>query len=257
MKTSENIQKAYDEQYDDRMTKWRELGGKYKAQNIIKVANGRTFNKVLDFGAGEGSIMKFLDDNEMFKELYAVEISDSAILQLKKRNLKKLKEIQKFDGYQTSYQDDEFDLVYCSHVIEPVEFPRLVLREIRRISKFQVFEIPLDYSMNVDSQVKHFLSYGHINIFTPSLFKFLLKSEGFKVNDECFTETAKEVVKYNWYVNMGVKKTLKKELFYSIRERLHSMKKMVYGEAKANEYMYRAYTCFTIKDGDSLSIFNK
>jgi hypothetical protein len=56
---------------------------------------------------------------------------------------------------------------------------------------------------------------------------------------------------------MGVKKTLKKEFFYSIKDSLRSMKKMLYGEAKANEYMYRAYTCFTIKDGDSLSIFNK
>ena len=77
-----------------------------------------------------------------------------------------------------------FNMVYCSHVIEHVEHPRILLREIGRVSEFQVFEIPLDYSCDVNKKVQHFISYGHINIFTPALFKFLLLSEGFEIISE-------------------------------------------------------------------------
>ena len=32
--------------------------------------------------------------------------------------------------------------------------------------------------------IQHFLSYGHINIYTPTLFRFLLKSEGYEFISE-------------------------------------------------------------------------
>ncbi|HWV33863.1 MAG TPA: hypothetical protein VN038_29610, partial [Dyadobacter sp.] len=52
---------------------------------------------------------------------------------------------------------------------------------IKRVSKYQIFEVPIDFSFYVDRKLEHFLSYGHINIYTPSLFRFLLKSENFEV----------------------------------------------------------------------------
>jgi hypothetical protein len=35
IEVAKTIQSAYDEQYTDKITKWRELGGKYKAENIL------------------------------------------------------------------------------------------------------------------------------------------------------------------------------------------------------------------------------
>jgi ubiquinone/menaquinone biosynthesis C-methylase UbiE len=254
IKTSTNIQTGYDEQYNDRMTLWREIGGKYKYQNILNAINGKSFKKVLDFGAGEGSILKFFDESSLFEELYALEISDSGIAQIKKRELKKLRELKKFNGYNTEYSDNEFDLVYCSHVIEHVEHPRLVLREIKRISKYQVFEIPLDYSKNVDSKIKHFLGYGHINIFTPSLFKFLLKSEGFTIENEIHTDTAKEVLKFNYYQNLGLKKNIKRKIFIHLVSNKSKIARVLVGDKKSKEFYHSAYTCFTRESGD-LKIF--
>jgi len=249
IKTSKNIQDAYDEQYDERMTKWRELGGKYKSKNIIQVANGRSFKKVLDFGAGEGSILQFLDNNKQFETLYALEISESGINQIKNRNLNNLIEVKKFDGYKTAYADDEFDLAYCAHVIEHVEHPRLVLREIQRISKFQIFEIPLDYSRFVGNQVEHFLGYGHINIFTPALFQFLLKSEGFEIHEETHSSIAKEVLEFNWYQNMKLKPTLKRKIQAYIYSNRSKITRKLFGKSIANEFYHSAYTCFTSKTG--------
>lgn len=254
IKTSQDVQKAYDEQYTDKITPWRELGGKQKAKNILHVVGNQSFQKVLEFGAGEGSILKFLDKNEQFKELYALEISDSGIKQIQDRNLENLKEVKKFDGYTTDYADQEFDLVYCSHVIEHVEHPRLVLREIKRISKCQVFEIPLDYSKKVDTQVEHLLGYGHINVFTPSLFKFLLQSEGFQIQKDLLLPISKEVLEYNWYNNMNLKRTLKRKLSSYFTTNRYKIIKTFLGKAIANEHAYHTYTCFTTKTG-KLKIF--
>ena len=171
---------------------------------------------MLDFGAGEGSILGQFDGYDAFKHLYAVEISDSGISQINKRNIKSLVEVKKFDGYATGYADEEFDLLYCSHVIEHVEHPRLVLREIKRISNAQVFEVPLDYGRTLGKKTKHFLSYGHINIFTPSTFKFLLYSEGFKITEELHANTPKEILEFNWYENMNLKRNFKRRLLANV-----------------------------------------
>ena len=86
-----------------------------------------------------------------------------------------------FDGYKLPFENDVFDLAMCSHVIEHVEYPRMLIREICRVSKKQIFEVPIDFSLNVDNRVDYFMSYGHINIYTPQTFRFLLKSEGLKI----------------------------------------------------------------------------
>jgi ubiquinone/menaquinone biosynthesis C-methylase UbiE len=148
---TKTLQCAYDEQYTDAMTEWRELGGRYKAENILTVCRDHTFAKVLECGAGEGSILKFLDASGAFSELYAIEVSDSGISQILRRGIPTLREVKKFNGYEIPYPDEAFDMVYCSHVIEHVEHPRLLLRELKRVSRFQVFEVPLDYSIGVDT----------------------------------------------------------------------------------------------------------
>ncbi len=251
---AKTLQSSYDELYTDGMAEWREIGGKCKAANILKVCGNLTFDKVLECGAGEGSILKFLDASGAFSELYAIEISDSGLNQIRKRNLAKLKEARKFNGYEIPYADNEFDLAYCSHVIEHVEHPRILLREIKRISEFAVFEIPLDYSVGVDKNLAHFLSYGHINIFTPSTFKFLLKSEGYEIINEIFTHTTKEVIRFSWYKNMKLTKTLKRELFLHMYPVLNYLKKMKLGNKLYQETGYSAYTCLAKRVGE-LKIF--
>jgi ubiquinone/menaquinone biosynthesis C-methylase UbiE len=107
-----------------------------------------------------------------------------------------LKEVNKFDGYKIPYSDKSFDLAMCSHVLEHVEHPRLLLREIARVSNYQFFEVPIDFSFFVDKKIQHYLDYGHINIFTPALFKFLLKSEGFEVISEDFVFITKDQIRF-------------------------------------------------------------
>lgn len=193
---SSSIQNVYDQQYVNSDAQWREIGARQKADDIIKLCLKFYFKKVLDVGAGDGAVLKELDSRRFTENLHAVEISGSGIEKINQRQLKSLREVKLFDGYTIPYEDKTFPLATCSHVIEHVEHPRLLLREIARVSEYQFFEVPIDFSMFVDRKIDHFLSYGHINIYTPALFKFLLKSEGFEVIDELFLFFSDEVVSY-------------------------------------------------------------
>ena len=195
----------YDDFYDDSIVEWRELGARYKAQNIINVSGGKTYKNVLDCGAGEGSVLKFLDRSDFCENLFAIEISSSGIEQIEGLELTKLREVKKFDGYTIPFPDNFFDLVYCSHVIEHVEHPRMLLREIKRVSKSQIFEVPLDHVINVDKYYKELHSFGHINVYTPSTFRYLLKSEGFSIKRDFKTRINKEMLTFDMYRNRKIK----------------------------------------------------
>lgn len=218
MGINDQLKQKYDNQYEDGIEEWRMLGGQDKATNIIEMAKGLSFESVLDVGSGEGSVLQWLDKYEFSDNITSVEISQSGVDKLKARSMKSVKAIHLFDGYKLPFDDNSFDLVMCSHVIEHVEHPRLLLREIKRVSKYQIMEVPIDFSYKVDQKVKHFLDYGHINIYTPQTFRFLLLSEGFEVLGYKNALYDKSVFQYlNRGKSIGTKlKTGTKRLLWSV-----------------------------------------
>ncbi len=254
-KISSDIQNVYDESYSKINNQWRELGAKYKAENIINVSKGFHFNKVLEAGAGDGSILMFLDKYKFCDNLHALEISKSGIDLIEQKKIKSLKSVSSFDEYKTSYHDKEFDLVILAHVLEHVEHERLLIRELKRISKYQIFEIPLDYRYNVDSRMNHFLGYGHINVYTPSSLRFLLKSEKLEVISDISTLTNPAVNKFNQYIN----KVKKKNLISSVKIEMEYFLKDFLGKVmgrKIQEKFGNAYTVLTKHDNGELEIFS-
>ncbi|MBI3631233.1 MAG: hypothetical protein HY221_02750, partial [Candidatus Sungbacteria bacterium] len=115
-------------------------------------------------------------------------------------------------------------------------------------------EIPLDYSVNVDKKVAHYLSYGHINVYTPSLFKFLLKSEGYEILAERLTQTTNEVTRYNMYNNMKLEKSFLREVKLTMGPVINFLRKIKLGQEKYNEFAFSAYTCLA-KGAGELKIF--
>lgn len=239
----EGIIAAYDDFYTGLDEKWRLLSAKYKAKNILEVCKGREFKKVLEVGAGDGSILTYLNESNFAPELHALEISQSGVDQINARKLDRLRSVQVFDGYHIPFEDDAFDLVILSHVLEHVEFERQLLREIRRVAAFVVIEVPRDYRYGVDKRMKHFLNYGHINMYTPTMLRFLVRSEGFEVISDKISLIQPEVTRFNAFVNLKRKKSLLASLRIEAEFLLKNLLIRL-GGRKTHERFANAYTVF-------------
>ncbi len=239
MEVKKDLQDTYNEYYDAGITEWRELGARQKAKNIIEISAEFNFQKVIEVGAGDGSILAEINRLNFASKLYAVEISESGIEAIKKRNLSSVIEVQKFDGYKTSYPDDFFDLAILSHVLEHVEYPRMLLRELKRISKYQIIEVPRDYSFNVDKKVKSLIDYGHINVYTPTLLRFLLKTENFQILNDKMAFYPKEIIAFSWKRNqkkLAFYKKIKLEIYILLRSIAYSLFTQNRREVMINTY---------------------
>jgi ubiquinone/menaquinone biosynthesis C-methylase UbiE len=253
LQTSGNVKTAYNEFYKTHDEAWRMLGAKYKAQHIIDVCKGQSYTKVLEVGAGDGSILQKLSEYNFAPEYHAVEISDSGVAHIQSRNIKKLVSVQEFDGYKLPFEDDSFDLVILSHVLEHVEHERLLLREIKRVSRSFVIEVPIDYKTNVDKRIKHFLAYGHINVYTPTSLRYLLQTEGFEIQKDLTSIIGPEVTRFNTFINQKKPKTFINE--FKIFAAFTVKNTLVELSDKFKEKLANAYTVLCTKTDKQADIF--
>jgi ubiquinone/menaquinone biosynthesis C-methylase UbiE len=253
LQTSGNVKTAYNEFYKTHDEAWRMLGAKYKAQHIIDVCKGQSYTKVLEVGAGDGSILQKLSEYNFAPEYHAVEISDSGVAHIQSRNIKKLVSVQEFDGYKLPFEDDSFDLVILSHVLEHVEHERLLLREIKRVSRSFLIEVPIDYKTNVDKRIKHFLAYGHINVYTPTSLRYLLQTEGFEIQKDLTSIIGPEVTRFNTFINQKKPKTFINE--FKIFAAFTVKNTLVELSDKFKEKLANAYTVLCTKTDKQADIF--
>ncbi|MEO7211850.1 class I SAM-dependent methyltransferase [Mucilaginibacter sp.] len=253
-KLSGNVKTAYDEFYQKHDEAWRMLGAKYKAQHIVDVCAGKSFGKVLEVGAGDGSILKYLSDQNFAPEYHAVEISDSGVAHIKSRDIKGLRSVQEFDGYKLPFEDNSFDLIILSHVLEHVEHERLLLREMKRVASHFAIEVPLDYKAGVDKRIKHFLAYGHINVYTPTSLRYLLMTEGYEVEKDLTSMIEPEVTRFNTYINQKKPKSLVTNLKIAAEYTVKNTLSKIGGE-KATERYANAYTVLCKKTDKQADIF--
>lgn len=251
---SEDVKSAYNHFYKENDDAWRMLGAKAKARNIMDVCQSIKPEKILEVGAGDGSILHFLDQENFAKEIFALEIADTGVSIIKSRALKSVVDVQSFDGYKIPYPDGFFDLVILAHVLEHVEHERLLLRELKRVARYIVIEVPLDYRFGVDSRMKHFLSYGHINMYTPTLIRFLLQTEGMEVTADKTSLTPTETIKFNEFMNKKNKKTFTRVLKIELEYRLKKLFGAILGKKKQEQFG-NAYTVLTKHSSQNLQIF--
>ena len=251
---SEDVKSAYNQFYKANDEAWRMLGAKSKAQNIMEVCRSLNPQTVLEVGAGDGSILHFLDKAKFAPALYALEIADTGVELIRNRQLESLKDVQSFDGYHIPYPDDHFDLVILAHVLEHVEHERILLRELKRVARYVVIEVPLDYRFGVDNRMKHFLNYGHINMYTPTLIRFLLQTEGLEIVADKTSLTPTETIKFNEFVNRKNKKTFTRLLKIELEYRIKKLFGSLLGKKKQEQFG-NAYTVLTRNSSQNLQIF--
>jgi len=235
-------------------TIWKRMG--HKARKIfLKRLSIVIFYPALDLknlgnAIGDGAILEILAREYPLSLFYAIEISDSGIERILNRKITRLAEAVKFDGYEIPYPDQHFDLSYCSHVIEHVENPRMLIRELKRVSKKIIFEVPIDFSKHLDNNYRHFFNYGHINIYTPSLFRFLLRSEGLVILSDRYTKLSRNVIRFNWYNNLKFNKTIWNETIIIFYHQLRWIRLLLNGLFPTKEWTSSAYTCLVERQNE-------
>lgn len=191
-------------------TQWRMVGAEGKADHVIELCarNGLVPTNLLEVGAGDGAILMWLGKKSFCKTMHAVEISHSGVKTILDQQIPKLVSCQPFNGYSLPFIDDAFDLVVLSHVLEHVEYERALLREVSRVSRYQVIEIPMDFGALEND---HFQmlgpSYGHINAHSPASLRFLLSTENLTVLDGLLGQYALALQEYDYFVNNSRDKT--------------------------------------------------
>ncbi len=195
-KISQHLKEHYEEVFSEKSEIFYAIGSHQKVKNILDIAKGKDFKTAVEIGPGNGYILQGLSKADFAESFATGEISTSAIEAIKKKNIPKLNLIKQFDGGYLPFEDKSFDVAICSHVVEHVEHPRILLKELQRIAHYQIIEIPIDFGFHVDRKYEHYLSYGHINIYTPPLFDFLLKSTGLTVERSFARMYSDEVFKH-------------------------------------------------------------
>lgn len=184
---SNELQELYNNYYDKNTNKKRVLSALDSVREILNISKSIKYNNVLDVGSGDGSVIEELE-NWINEKIFSVEISDSGIETIKKRKLKQLVDVKKFNGYTIPYSKNSFDLSLSTYVLEHVEHERLFLREISRVSKYSIISVPLENTIFIKKSLKFSKKIGHINFYNKDTFENLLNSSGLKVLDiYCYT----------------------------------------------------------------------
>lgn len=195
--TTVGINKSiYEGYYKADFAEWGKITAVDKARHIIAMCGEFEHQKIIEVGAGDGAVLNELSINNFSDNMYALEIAESAVQALRKREINGLKESRNFDGNVMPYADKAFDLAIASHVLEHVEHPRLFLKELSRVAKQVFIEIPLENSFQGRRDSVNAIKYGHINYFNPFLIEKLLKSVGMSIAKKTIVDFSPEVYKY-------------------------------------------------------------
>ncbi len=99
-------------------------------------------SKVIDLGCGNGSLMKYLLERKKNLTIEGIEISDTGV-EIGRRHGLNIKRGSIDDKNTFSdYGDNQFDYSICNATFSMVMYPEVLLKEMKRISKYQIISFP-------------------------------------------------------------------------------------------------------------------
>jgi SAM-dependent methyltransferase len=111
------------------------------------------------------------------------------------------------DVQHLPFQDNEFDVIICNHVLEHVDNDHLAMGEILRVMKpegFAILLVPIDFSRtetyedpsitSPKDRAKHFLQYDHKRLYGTD-FPSRLRNAGFTIREKNFLDEVDEIRK--------------------------------------------------------------
>jgi methionine biosynthesis protein MetW len=95
--------------------------------------------QVIDLGCGNGSLLRLLREQ---KKIVAsgIDISESGVAVCRRHGLNVL--ASRIDARLTNIPDRAFDIAICNVTIQMVEYPEVLLSEMKRIARRQIVSFP-------------------------------------------------------------------------------------------------------------------
>jgi SAM-dependent methyltransferase len=143
---------------------------------------------ILDVGGGAGLILKalteYIEQKTCVKvKMYSADLS-GYMLKIQRQQNVSICGLLKSDVQSMPFLDKQFDLVLMVDVIEHIPKPEFALKELKRISRYVLFNVPLEnnFILNISNlarngavRLERIASIGHINVYCYR--KFRLESD--------------------------------------------------------------------------------
>jgi 2-polyprenyl-3-methyl-5-hydroxy-6-metoxy-1,4-benzoquinol methylase len=163
-----------------------------RCELAVKLANIQNNSKVCDIGCNYGQMRTIFEKLGAKCEYYGVDITEEVIREAKKNGKGDFAVCDAMQGLP--FSEAQFNYVFCLEVIEHVENPTLLLREIRRILKDEGVLIlstpnPYRWSEILANLLKLPERQGHISSFTFQTLRAVLEFCDFEILSSCGTYT--------------------------------------------------------------------
>lgn len=169
--------------------------------DIFLEKNTKKEINILDVGGGAGLILKAVADYIRKKGIrvnkFALDLSPG-MLKSQKKNNPDLKKALNEDIKKTTFKEKEIDLVLMIDILEHVPDPEEALKELKRISAFVVFKVPLEDNLLLKSwnlvkrgepRRRNIQTIGHINVYNFSKLRKHIERNAGNIEKHYFTNS--------------------------------------------------------------------
>jgi SAM-dependent methyltransferase len=188
----QDLARFYDESYSRagtaglRYARWRQLGAIGKADHVVSLCGraGLLPASTLDVGCGDGALLSELRRRSFGGRLHGVEITQAALAIAATRP--GIDSLALYDGGALPFEDGQCDLGVLSHVLEHVPEPAALLREIARVCRAVVVEVPLEDNLSARRAGKreHAAEVGHLQRLSRDTMRAIVAGAGLRVAGE-------------------------------------------------------------------------
>ena len=192
--------------YLEKNPTWHVEESQWKAQQIIRSLNKNHLmpKTICEVGCGAGEVLKQLEEYMNQECLFwGYEISPQAF-ELSQSSANERLRFQLTDIRKE--KEASFDLILVLDVIEHLEDYFSFLRDIKLKSRYKIFHIPLDLSVQTILRRKALLkvrsSYGHLHYFTKEIAIQTLQDSNYKVLDVFYTARATGLPSHEFVRNL-------------------------------------------------------
>lgn len=188
----DQIQDFYEDCYTpgadgDKYRAWRELGAEGKADHVMDLvaqAGLAAPETVCEVGCGDGAVLGVLGRRGFGARRVGYEISASGVRLAAQRPEVDVARV--FDGAVLPEPDQAYDLVFATHVLEHVPEPAPLTRELLRVGRAVVIEVPLEANLSARRPAARAASegVGHLHRFDRRAIRALVTGAGGRVAAE-------------------------------------------------------------------------